>query len=105
MLLPVGRADDVEHNVDAAAVGALPDDLKKVLFLVVDAHVEAELGCLVELVGGAGGREGDRAGVPRELDARDADAAACGVDEGALAHDEVAVGEEGVVGGEEDLGD
>src|SRR5690606_32242750 len=69
------RADDVENDVDAAAVGGLADAIDEVLRAVVDADLGAQVAAGGDLLRRTG--RGDRAGTVghRELDGERADAA------------------------------
>ena len=99
-------ADQVDHDVDPRPAGALADDLGEVLAGVSIADVEPERGRPAR----ASRRVRD---VPKTVQpiawaswhGRRADAAADGVDQDPLAGPQPALGLEGVVRGEEDLGD
>ena len=100
-LLEQLAADVLEDEVDAAAAGQphhLRDD---VLRPVVDPVIEAELGGARELLVGARVADHGRAGEPRELDGRRADAAADRVDQHGLPDAESAAREQHVPGGAE----
>ena len=101
----VVAADDVEDHVDAVAAGALFDDFLEGVFVVVDGDVCAEPFGVLALVVAAGGDPDFRADQGGDLDGGDADAAAAGVDQDALAGLGAAEGADRGVGGEEDLGD
>ena len=83
-LLEGAPADGVEHELDAAPVGQLAHAHLEVVAGVVDAGVEAE-GLQPLVLAGRGRAEDARAGALRELDRRDADAAAGRVDEHGVA--------------------
>lgn len=92
ILLEVARADEVDDEVDAPAARGLEDAARPVVRLVVEGPGGAELGLdeAALVVAADGGVDGGGAGVARQLDAGDADAAGARVPEDRLAGGELA---------------
>jgi len=101
----IGGADEVEDDIDAEAAGGLEDLIGKGFGFVPDddGFVEAEGADSLELLLTAGGAEDEAAGGVGQLNGGGADAGRSGVNEDGLAELEIELGEEGVMGSDEDL--
>ncbi len=85
VLFEIGGADHVEHDIDAMTAGLGLDDVGKILALVVDCPLRAELFAGFAFLLRTCGRIDLGAEGAGELDRRRADAAGAAVDENAFA--------------------
>ena len=99
----VVTADHVEDDVDPVASGKGLDRFDEVLLGVVDDQVGAQRPAGLDLAGRRGDDDAGPDG-PGQLNGRRADARRAGVDERRAPRRQPALHDEGVLGGEEDLG-
>ena len=86
VLVPIGPADEIDQHIHPGAGGVFFDHGRKVLIVVVDAHVQAQLGGSSQFLRRTGGAEYESSRMVGQLNGRGAHSAAGGMHQHTLPH-------------------